>query len=81
VLPFDVARFLLKPLGCALLAGSVLVALDGGSLWLRVAAGLGTYGIAAAVLQLLPPAEREFLLAAARHGFNKRSVNAAPAGD
>jgi O-antigen/teichoic acid export membrane protein len=81
VLPFDVARFLLKPLACALLAGSLLVALDGASLWLRVAAGLGTYGVAAAVLQLLPRAEREFLLAAARHGFNKRSVNAAPAGD
>jgi len=81
VLPFDVARFLLKPLGCALLAGSLLVALDGASLWLRVAAGFGTYGVAAAVLQLLPRAERDFLLAAARHGFNKRSVNAAPAGD
>jgi O-antigen/teichoic acid export membrane protein len=71
VLDFDLARFLLKPLGSALLAAAVLVALDGSSPLLRLAAGLGTYGIAATAMRLVPGEERRFLRETARLALGK----------
>jgi O-antigen/teichoic acid export membrane protein len=81
VLPLDVTRFVLKPVACALVAGAVLVALDGASLWLRLAAGLGTYLLAAAAARLMPAPERAFLAEAVRHGIGKRAASPLPAGD
>jgi hypothetical protein len=82
VLDFDLARFLLKPLGCALLAGAVLLALDDMSPLLRLAAGLATYGIAATAMRLVPGEERRFLREAARHGLGKRTQpRSLPPGD
>jgi O-antigen/teichoic acid export membrane protein len=81
MLQLDVPRFLLKPLGCALAAGAGLLLLDGASPYLRLAAGLGIYGIAAIVTRLVPKDERAFLSAALRHGFGKRPPAPATAGD
>ncbi len=68
---FDPAAFLWKPVACAALAGAVLVWLDGEPLLLRLAAGAGTYLIAALVTRLVPHAERAFLLDTFRHGLGK----------
>ena len=81
VLDLDVPRFLLRPLGCAFLAAAALLLLDGASPFLRLAAGLGIYGIAAAVMRLVPKEERAFLLEAVRHGRGKRQPAPAPASD
>jgi O-antigen/teichoic acid export membrane protein len=68
---FDTMRYLGKPLSCAALAGGVLVYLDGASPWLRLAAGLASYGVAATTLGLLPRVERAFLRDALRHGLGR----------
>ncbi len=72
VIAFDVPRFLLRPLGCAFLTGAVLLLLDGSSPLLRLAAGVGTYLLAATLTGLVPKDERKFLADAIRHGFGKR---------
>ena len=77
----DAARFLARPLACASVAGAVLVFLDGSPLWLRLAAGLGTYGLAAIATRLLPTAERAFLRDAARYAFVKPRATPAPTSD
>jgi O-antigen/teichoic acid export membrane protein len=72
VITFDVSRFLLKPLGCALLTGGVLLLLDGTSPFVRLAAGVGTYLLVATLTGLIPKDERKFLADAVRHGYGKR---------
>ena len=69
VLRFDTARFLLKPLGCALPGGVVLLLLDGASPLLRLGAAFGTFALAAGLTGLLPKPERAFLRDALRHGL------------
>jgi O-antigen/teichoic acid export membrane protein len=72
VLPIDAARFVVKPVACALMAGVVLLLLNGEPLYLRLGAGVLTFALAAAVTRLLPKAEWKFLREAVRHGFGKR---------
>jgi O-antigen/teichoic acid export membrane protein len=81
MLAFDVPRFLVKPLGCALPAGIVLLLMDGAAPLTRLAAGIGTYGIAAMATQLVPKDERAFLREALRHGLGRRPPASATAGD
>ena len=52
---------------------AVLVATDAmlESAWVRLAAGLGTYLLAALAVGLLPRAERAFLQDAMRHGLGR----------
>ena len=72
VLPIDALQFVVKPVVCALLAGVVLLLLDESPLWLRLVAGVLTFGIAAIIARVLPKAERIFLRDAVRHGLGKR---------
>jgi O-antigen/teichoic acid export membrane protein len=68
---FDAVRFLVKPLACAIVAGCVLVYLDGASLLVRLGAGLVCFIAVALALGILPRPEREFLRAALNHGLGK----------
>ena len=78
VAALDVPQFLLKPLACALLAGAVLIVLDGASPWLRLAAGLGCFAICALVTGLVPRDEQRFLRDALHHGLGRHVVAPAP---
>jgi len=72
VLPIEAMRFVVKPVACALLAGGVLLLLNGAPLYLRLGAGVLTFTIAAIISRLLPKTERIFLRDALRQGFGKR---------
>jgi O-antigen/teichoic acid export membrane protein len=74
VLPIDALRFVVKPIACALLAGGVLLLLNGAPLFLRLGAGLLTFALAAVVTRLVPKSERAFLNEAVRHGLGKRPL-------
>jgi O-antigen/teichoic acid export membrane protein len=74
VLPLDLGRFLLRPLACALLTGGVLLALNGAHPLARLAAGIGAYAFAAALLRLVPRAEQAFLKDALLHGLGKSAA-------
>lgn len=72
VLPIDAVQFVLKPLLCGLLAGGVLLLLNGEPLHTRLAAGLLAFVAAATITRLVPSAERRFLKDAMRHAFSSK---------
>ncbi len=70
----EAARFLVRPLACALFAGGVLLALDGADPFTRLGAGIAAYALAAIALRLVPGAEQAFLKDALRHGLGRRAA-------
>ncbi len=72
VVTVDVWKFVLKPLVCGFLVGSVLLLLDDASPLTRLVAGVLTFVIVAVVTRLLPKEERVFLKAVVGHNLSKR---------
>jgi len=72
VVTVDVRKFVLKPIGCGFLVGSVLLLLNGATPVTRLVAGVLTFAIAAFAMRLLPSEERVFLKAALGHSLGRR---------
>ena len=71
VVAFDLQKFVLWPLLCGLLVGSVLLLLDGVTTGNRLMAGVSMFLISAVAMRLVPKDEREFLKATFAQGLGK----------